>query len=355
MLVQRFLSREFALKVACIEMFISRRMDKPSKGTVETVNKKYLITAVALIVIIAAAAFVYIYYQSQTSDPGLAALQSLVDDHGYKTTLTAYPNKIISVAPSATEILYAIGAGDKVVAVTDYDDYPYNFSAWIAAGNMSSVGDFTNPNLEVITSLNPDLILASGGVQKESVDTLRDLGYKVLVLDPTSVDGVLKNIELVGNATGKSAQANALVENLTSRINAVTAAVANADKPKVYYEVYYESTSSWTIGGLAWQNELIELAGGTNIFGDQQIDYYQYQVEALISRNPDVIVLPASGMGTGTQATIDAVKARPGWDTMNAVQNNRIYQINPNIIERAGPRVVDAIEQLAQFIHPELF
>jgi iron complex transport system substrate-binding protein len=316
---------------------------------------KYLIAAVVAIVLIVSAAFIYVYYQGQPSGEELEALQNLVDDQGYKTSLTAYPKKIISVAPSCTEILYAIGAGDKVVAVTDYDDYPYDFAAWIAAGNMTSIGDFTSPNLEVITSLEPDLILASGGVQAESVNTLRERGYKVLVLDPTSVDGILENIELVGNATGKQAEATALVNQLTSRINVVAETVANAPKPKVYYETYYEITSSWTIGGLAWQTELIEKAGGTNIFGDQQMDYYQYQVEALIARNPDVIVLPASGMGTGEQASIDAVKARPGWDTMNAVQNDRIYQINPNIIERAGPRVVDAIEQMAEVFHPELF
>jgi iron complex transport system substrate-binding protein len=318
-------------------------------------NTKYLIAAVVVIVLIVSAAFVYIYYQGQPSGEELEALQNLVDDHGYKTSLTAYPEKIISVAPSCTEILFAIGAGDKVVAVTTYDDYPYDFAAWIAAGNMTSVGDFTSPNMEVIISLNPDLILASGGVQEDNVKTLRDYGYKVLVLDPTSIDGILKDIELVGNATGKQAEATALVNDLTSRINAVAETVANASKPKVYYETYYETTSSWTIGALAWQNELIEKAGGTNIFGDQQTDYYQYQAEALIDRNPDVIVLPASGMGTGTQAGIDAVKARPGWDTMNAVKNDRIYQINPNIIERAGPRVVDAIEQLAAFFHPALF
>ena len=142
-------------------------------------NTKYIIAAVVIIVLIASAAFIYVYYQGQASDSGLAALQNLVDDHNYTTSLMAYPEKIVSVAPSATEILYAIGAGDKVVAVTDYDNYPYDFAAWIAAGNMTSVGDFTDPNLEVITSLNPDLILASGGVQVESVDTLRDLGYKV--------------------------------------------------------------------------------------------------------------------------------------------------------------------------------
>ena len=318
-------------------------------------NTKYIIAAVVIIVLIASAAFIYVYYQGQASDSGLAALQNLVDDHNYTTSLMAYPEKIVSVAPSATEILYAIGAGDKVVAVTDYDNYPYDFAAWIAAGNMTSVGDFTDPNLEVITSLNPDLILASGGVQVESVDTLRDLGYKVLVLDPTNIAGVLKNIELVGNATGKRAEATAVVNDIISRITAVENTVANAAKPKVYYEVYYESTSSWTIGAKAWQNELIEIAGGTNIFEDQQIDYYQFQVEALIDRNPDVIVLPASGMGTGQLESLDAVKARPGWDTMNAVQNDRLCQIDSNIIERAGPRVADAIEQLAAFFHPELF
>jgi iron complex transport system substrate-binding protein len=318
-------------------------------------NTKYLIAAVAVIVLIASAAFVYIYYQGQAPDEGIEALQNLVDDQGYTTNLTAYPDKIISVAPSCTEILFAIDAGDQVVGVTDYCNYPYNFAEWVAAGNMTSIGDFTAPNLEVIYSLDPDLILASGGVQTESVDTLRERGYKVLVLDPTSVDGILKNIELVGNATGKRAEATALVNDLTSRINAVSETVANAAKPKVYYETYYEITSSWTIGGLAWQTELIEKAGGTNVFGDQQMAYYQYQVEALIARNPDVIVLPAGGMGTGEQADIDAVKARPGWSTMNAVQKDRIYQIDPNLLERSGPRIVDAIEQLAKFIHPELF
>lgn len=318
-------------------------------------NTKYVIAAVVVIVIIVSAAFIYVYYQGQTPDEGLAALQNLVDDHGDKTVLAAYPEKIISVAPSCTEILYAIGAGDKVVGVTTYDDYPYDFAAWIAAGNMTSIGDFTTPNMEVITSLDPDLILASGGVQEDDVNTLRNYGFKVLVLDPTSVDGILNNIELVGNATGKQTEAAALIDDLTNRINAVAETVANAAKPKVYYETYYETTSSWTIGAEAWQNELIEKAGGTNVFGDQPTDYYQYQVEALIERNPDIIVLPAEGMGTGTQEGIDAVKARPGWETMNAVQNERIFQINPNFIERAGPRVVDAIEQMAEFFHPELF
>jgi iron complex transport system substrate-binding protein len=317
-------------------------------------NTKYTIAAIVIIVLLVSAAFI-IYYQGQAPDEGLEALQSLVDDTNYPTSLTAYPERIVSVAPSCTELLFAIGAGDKVVGVTDYCNYPYNFTAWIAEGNMTSVGNFKDPNMEVITSLEPDLILASGGVQGESVDTLRARGYKVLVLDPTSIEGILKNIELVGNATGKRAEATAVLNDITNRIETVENTVANSTKPKVYYEVYYYETASWTIGALAWQTEVIEKAGGTNIFEDQQIDYYQYQVEALIDRNPDVIVLPGEGMGTGKAESLDAVKARPGWDTTNAVQNDRLYQINSDIIERSGSRLAEAIEQMAEFLHPELF
>ena len=134
-------------------------------------NTKYLIAAVVVIVLIAAA-FIYVYYQGQIPAEELEALQNLIDDTNYKTSLTAYPERIVSVAPSCTEILYAIGAGDKVVGVTTYDDYPYDFAAWIAAGNMTSIGDFTNPNLEVIATLDPDLILATAGVQGPTVGTL---------------------------------------------------------------------------------------------------------------------------------------------------------------------------------------
>jgi len=323
-------------------------------------NTKYIIyIAVAVaIVSIVSAAFVYIYYQGQAAESErIKALQSLVDDKGYVTSLSAYPNRIISLAPSNTEILFALGLGDKVVAVTSFCNYPYNFSAWVAAGNMTSVGDFTAPNMEVIASLNPDLILATGGVQEKTVSTLRELGYKVLVLDPTSVDGVFQNIKLVGKATGKNTEATSLVNDLTSRIDAVTAKVANAaSKPKVYYEVWYDTTSLWSAGSKAWQNELIEKAGGINIFADQQLDYFQSSAEAVIKRNPDVIVVPSShGFEEPFWVSFDAIKARPAWDSISAVQNNKLYQIDGDLIARAGPRVADTIETLAELFHPELF
>ncbi|MCJ7559641.1 cobalamin-binding protein [Candidatus Bathyarchaeota archaeon] len=321
-------------------------------------KKTYVIAAVVAIALIASSAFLYIYYQGQAAEEEkIKTLQNLLDDKGFVTSLSAYPTRIVSLAPSTTEILFALGLDDKVVAVSDYDNYPYNFTAWVEAGNMTSVGDFSNPNMEVIASVNPDLILATAGVQGESIDSLRSLNYKVLVLDPSSVEGVLQDIVLVGNATGYKTQATSLVNSLRSRIDAVVEKVASAaSKPKVYYEVWYDPTSLWSAGSKAWQNELIEKAGGTNIFADQQLDYFQSSAEAVISRNPDVILLP-SQMGSGGPfwISLDAVKARLGWNSISAVQNDRLYQVDGDVIARAGPRVADAIEALARYFHPELF
>jgi len=262
------------------------------------------------------------------------------------------------MAPSTTEIVFALGLDDKVVAVSNYCDYPYNFSAWVEAGNMSSIGDFADPNMEVIASLDPDLILATAGVQGPTIETLRNLGYKVLILNPPDIAGVMNDIELVGNATGKTAEAAALIDGINSRIEAVVATVANAEStPKVYYEVWYDPTSLWTAGAKAWQNELIEKAGGVNIFADQDLEYFQSSAEAVIARNPDIILLPAEGMGKGDPfwGSLDTVKARPGWNTIGAVQNDGLVQVDSNTIARAGPRVADIIEDLAEAFHPELF
>jgi len=320
-------------------------------------NTKYVIATVVIIAVIATAAFIYVYYQGQTAEQ-LEALHNLVDDTGYSTSLDAVPNKIISMAPSTTEIVFALGLDDKVVAVSNYCDYPHDFSAWIEAGNMTSIGDFADPNMEVIASLEPDLILATGGVQAETVGTLRDLGYKVLILNPSDINGVLSNIELVGNATGKTAKAEVLINDIISRIDAVVDKVANAaSEPKVYYEVWYDPTSLWTAGAKAWQNELIEKAGGVNIFVDQQLDYFQSSAEAVIERNPDIILLPEEGMGKGEPfwVSLDAVKARPGWSSISAVQNDGLVTVDSNTIARAGPRVANIIEDLAEAFHPELF
>jgi iron complex transport system substrate-binding protein len=322
------------------------------------VKRAYVIIAsVIAVAVIASSAFLYIYYQGQAAEQEkVKTLANLVDDHGYVTSLSDYPDRIVSLAPSCTEILFALGLGDKVKAVTDYDNYPYNFTAWIAAGNMTSVGGFSTLNIEVIASVNPDLIFATAGVQGETIDTLRKLNYKVLVLDPSSVDGVLHDILLVGNATGYKTQATSLVDNLTRRIDAVEQKIATAaSKPKVYYEVWYDPTSLWTAGSKAFQNELIQKAGGVNVFADTNIDYFQSSAEAVIERNPDIILLPSQMGGPPFWGSIGDVKARPGWSSINAVKNDKLLIVDGDAIARGGPRVVDMIETLAAYFHPELF
>jgi len=331
----------------------------------------YTMTAIAIISVISAV-YVYAYYEGKIADmrsmisdlqSDIANLQSelykyrnltLVDDRGYVLNLTSYPNRIVSLAPSNTEILFAIGADDKVVGVTDYCNYPYNFSAWIEAGNLTSVGDYWTPNIEAIVVLEPDLILAAFA-QEEVVNTLRGMGYKVLVLDPDNIDDILKDIVLVGRATDRNIEAAILVNNLRHRIDAVVSKVAGATfTPKVYYEVWYDPL--WSVGSGGWEHELIEKAGGINIFADQTLKYFETSSEAIIERNPDIMMFPLGhGAGPPFWGSFDQVKARPGWDAISAVQNDRLYTIDADIVSRPGPRIVDALEILAEIIHPELF
>jgi iron complex transport system substrate-binding protein len=327
-------------------------------------NTKYIIYIAAIIAVVSivSAVFVYVYYEGQIANlrSEVTGLQTLVDDHGYVTSLASYPNRIVSLGPTNTEILFALGLDNKVVAVTKYDNYPYNFTAWFEAGNMTSVGDFASPNIEVIASLNPDLIIATGGVQDQLVRTLRDMGYKVLVLDPTSINGVFQDIALVGRAADKNAEAASLVNNMRSRIDAVAAKVANATyKPKVYFEVWYDTQGMWSVGSEGWETEFIEKAGGVNIFANETQKYFTTSSEAVITRNPDVILLPVGmetiGSETPFWVSFDAVKARPGWGSISAVQHDRLYQIDADAINRAGPRIADMIETLAAIFHPELF
>jgi iron complex transport system substrate-binding protein len=317
---------------------------------------KYLAIIVACLITLIAVVGI-IYSGSMQNEEQKKTYLKLVDDTGYVTNLDAYPEKIISLAPSTTEILFALELDDRVVAVSNYCNYPHDFSVWIAEDRIKSIGDFSNPSMEVITSLQPDLILATAGVQGESITSLRNLGYKVLVLAPANINGILQNIELVGNSTGKISEATVLINNIQNRIDAVVNKVVNAPKLTVYYEVWYDPTSLWTAGARAWQNELIEKAGGENIFVNEQLEYFQSSAEAVIMHNPDIILVPSEGMGFGEPfwGSIETIKARPGWNTISAIINDGIHPVDSDTIARAGPRVADIIEDLAVAFHPELF
>lgn len=279
---------------------------------------------------------------------------TLVDSMGNVVTLTSPPQRIVSLAPSNTEILFAIGAGDKVVGVTDFCNYPYNFTAWIEAGNMTSIGSYYGPSTEPVVALNPDLVLASSG-SLDAAANLRRLGINVLVVESKTLDGVLQDILMIGRATGNNAEASALVSSMRQRIDNVTSRVASAaTTPKVYHEVWNDPLMS--VGPGTFIDELITLAGGENIFHDATTSWPTVSSEAIVAKNPDVMVFPDMYMGVQNfYQTIEAVKQRPGWGVINAVKNNTIYEINADIISRSGPRLVDALEELSKMIHPEIF
>ena len=308
-------------------------------------------TAILVIAITSVLVFAYFTYweESEEFEGG-----DLVDDLGYSLTLTSPPERIVSLAPSNTEILFAIGAGDKVVGVSDFCNYPYNFAAWIDIGNMTSIGNYYDPSVEPIIALNPDLILATTG-SLEAAENLRTLGYNVLVIEPRNFTFVLRDILLVGRATNNYDKAVALESEIKQRIDTVTAKAAEAAaKPKVYHEVWHEPLMS--AGPETFIDELMALAGGTNIFNDAETSWPTVSSESIIDKNPEVMIFPDMYMGRANfYETIEAVKNRPGWDSIAAVQNDAIYEINADIISRSGPRLADALEIMAKMIHPEIF
>jgi len=308
---------------------------------------KYVLATV-IIVVLVVAVYAYIAHQGVDEFEG----GDLVDDMGYSLTLTSPPERIVSLAPSNTEILFAVGAGDKVVGVTNFCNYPYDFAAWIEAGNMTSIGSFKNPSVEPIVELEPDLVLAS----KQSVaavESLRNYGVNVLVLDAKNISDVLRDILLVGSAVDHYNEAVALESDLRQKIDAIANQAADATStPKVYHEVY----PSMSAGPETFIDELITLAGGENIFHDASTRYPTVSSEAVIEKNPAIMVFPDSYMGREHfSETMEDVKNRPGWELISAVQNDTIYEINSDIISRAGPRLADALETLAKMIHPEIF
>jgi iron complex transport system substrate-binding protein len=330
--------------------------------------------AIAAIVIIAIASIgAVVYYQGVNSSkpapstsPSPTAAPSaspsptssvfpitLTDDTGYTFNITKYPQRIVSLAPANTQVLFAVGAGNHVVGVTDYDQYPYNFTAWIAAGNMSSIGNYYQPAVEPIVALNPDLIIASLG-SVDAASQLRTLGYNVLTLNPTDLNGVLHNMVTVGKATGYQAQAESAVASLQQRIDVVVKGVMNATtKPKVYHEIWSDPYMS--VGNGTFVDSMIKMAGGQNIFENATDAYPVVSSEAIISENPDIMVFPTQMGVESFWGNYTSVAARAGWTSISAVANHKMYTVTGDIIDEPGPRQVDSLEILAKIIHPEIF
>jgi iron complex transport system substrate-binding protein len=282
-----------------------------------------------------------------TSSPQPIPL-TLTDDAGRAVEIPAQTARIVSLAPSNTEIVCALHACDRVVGVTDFDDYP----AEVADREKVVVG--AQVDVEKVVAAHPDLILAAGNELTPTpvIEQLTRLGYPVLTLYPQSLDEVYGDIALVGHAIDETDAATALVDQMRQRVDAVARAVAGAHRPRTFYEVSIFEGVIYTAGDGSFLASLIDLAGGEPVTGEARST--SIGLEQLVSADPQLIILGDSSYDP--TITPASVADRPGWRELSAVREGHVVAYPDDLVTtRPGPRIVDGLEALARIVHPEAF
>ncbi len=277
-----------------------------------------------------------------SSSPSAAAAGpiTVTDDSGAEVTLDQAATKIVSLAPANTEIAYAIGAGDKMVAGTSYDDYPEEAKA------LPKIGDFANPNVEKIASYDPELVLAAGGIQADLRSRLEDLGMTVYVVDPKTYDGTMATIENVGKLAGTDEGAAAVVDEMTAAKEEVQAQVSGLTPASTFLEIY--SKPLMTAGADTFIDDMIAIAGGENIGAQAGSGFPNFSTEVLVEDDPQVYIADSGSMSEPGE-----IEKRAGFADLTAVTEGNVYVIEDSIIARPGPRLAEGLRQLVTMIHPE--
>lgn len=277
-----------------------------------------------------------------------AAPMIFQDGLGRSVSFTPPAQRIISLAPSNTEILFALGAGSQVIGRDEFSDYPEAATSLPVVGG--SMGKY---NLEEIVRLQPDLVLAAAINTPEQVKALEDLGLTVYYLaNPNDLDELNANLQLIGRFTGREKEAGQLVASLQQRVAAVEKTLENVSaRPKVFYELdATDPAKPWTAGPGTFITTLIDMAGGESIGAGLPSQWAQISQEELLLQNPDIILLGDAAYGV----TPEQVASRPGWETLKAVKNQQVYPFDDDLVSRPGPRLVDGLVALAKIIHPDL-
>lgn len=284
-----------------------------------------------------------------TSAPTAIHTSVTVTDSANRTvTIEGTPQRIVSLAPSTTEIAFALGLGSRVVAVDTYSDYP---------AEADQLPKFkTYPvNFEQLVSFKPDLVLAAGITQPDEIKKMEELKLTVLVIGvtDTTFEQVFNDISLLGKATGTDAKAKQVTDAMRQKVEAVKAQVAKAKTtPRVYWELDATNpTQPFTPGPGSFINDIINFAGGVNVATNAKLVWAQINSEEVVAANPDIIILSDVAYGI----TVESVKARKGWTVISAVKNGKVFPIDDALVSHPGPRVVDGLEAAAKLIHPEMF
>ncbi|MBP1692507.1 MAG: putative transporter substrate binding protein precursor [Chloroflexi bacterium] len=280
------------------------------------------------------------------STPTVGSL-TLTDGLGRNVIFDQPAQRIVSIAPSNTEVLFAIGAGAQVIGRDEFSDYPDQ------AKQLPSVGGgYGALDMETMVSLKPDLVLASQLTPAEQVQAIEKLGLKVFLLpNPNTIEDMFANLLEVGKITGTEAQAQTLIDGLKTRVAAVDAKVAAVQqKPVVFYELdSTDPNAPWTAGPGSFIDALISRAGGVNLGAKLKDSYAQISIEQLLVDQPDIII---AGDYTWGGVTAEAIKARQSWADLQAVKQDKVYIFDDNLVSRPGPRLVDGLEAMEKLLHP---
>lgn len=272
---------------------------------------------------------------------------TMTDAVGEEITLEEAPKTIVSMLPSNTEILFALGLNDEIVGVNDYDNYPEEALEKEKIGGMEF-------NVEKILSMNPDIVFAHEsmlGMGEAGLQQIRDAGVKVFVVkNAADFNETYTTIEQIGRATGKLEEAQKIVENMKAKVEEVKEKVAKVETKKTVFVETSDVPEIYTPGKGTFMQEILDMVNAENIAADQE-GWFQIAPEEIVKRNPDVIIV----MYSYVEGIVDSVKARDGFDSITAVKNNAVVQVDENLTSRTGPRLAEGLEEVAKAIYPEAF
>lgn len=315
-------------------------------GPERRIYMKKILLSTVLVILILLTACNQVAPMPEATPANASASITLMDGLKREVTLPMAAQKVISLAPSNTEILYAIGAGAQMIGRDSFSDYPAE------AKNLPDIGGKSGLNMEMIANMKPDLVLAGGINTPEQVKAFEDLKITVYyVANPTDLDGMYENVKTVSQLVGKEKEADALIASLKQKVQKVDDVLKGvSERPRVFYELdASEPAKPWTAGKGSFIDQLIVRAGGINAAGELDA-WAQISQEELLVQNPDVIILGDATYGV----SVEQVAQRPGWDKINAVKNQKVYPFDDNLVSRPDPRMVDALVGLAKLIHPEI-
>lgn len=271
------------------------------------------------------------------------------DVTGKEFTFDKAPERIVSVSPAETESLFALGLGDKIVGVSDYDDYPE------AAKTKPKMGSIVKPTVEALIAAKPDIVFTGVSMKEATVEELRKVGIQIFKVEPKTLDDVMNNILLYGQITDANEPAKQIVAKMKQDIDKVQKAVKDV-KPEAKKKVLLEFSPGWTVGKGEFMNELITIAGGVNVAAEMDITgWAQMNEELIVKQNPQVILYASGIIDDKSKKPLETlIRERASWSKMDAIVNNQIFGLDVNSLSRPGPRVTDGLLEVAKALYPDL-